>query len=489
MGENHSERSAPVAMTDVKEMHETPVTQTQMFKASSQAADEPVQAVLVALRGAEPAEFKFQADTAEVLVGRNPKCQVQAKDKHVSSQHLRIYRDERLRFYVEELASSGCFINNQFVRQGEHRALRHGDAITIATNASSSQEAFASLIFRVMVRKNSEDLGSPKAEGTEVRREADLRNLVSDDWVPKNWDISHELGTGNFSEVKLGIEVKEGKKYAMKIIDKKKFLQFQHKRGSVLSLNDEADMMKSLSHPNIVTCRTWFQTEAHMYIALELVEGGDLLKNLLEDGCFQEVQAARIFLMICNAVSYLHERQLVHRDLKPENILLTSKDRETMVAKLADFGLARQNLKSRDCRTFCGTPHYFAPEVITTFTDTNTKAGYGKEVDMWSLGVILYILLSSTPPFEEEGLYNQIVEGRYEFDVQEWTCVSPEAKELVQQMMTVSPSKRINIQQALNHPWLKFVRFTPTPMRSGAGFERPPAQEPAAKRRKSDAAM
>ncbi|CAJ1440176.1 unnamed protein product, partial [Effrenium voratum] len=79
---------------------------------------------------------------------------------------------------------------------------------------------------------------------------------------------------------------------------------------------------------------------AHMYIALELVEGGDLLKNLLEDGCFQEVQAARIFLMICNAVSYLHERQLVHRDLKPENILLTSKDRETMVAKLADFGLA-----------------------------------------------------------------------------------------------------------------------------------------------------
>merc|ERR1719356_1108041 len=112
-------------------------------------------------------------------------------------------------------------------------------------------------------------------------------------------------------------------------------------------------------------------------------------------------------------------------------------------------------MKSRDCRTLCGTPSYFAPEVIKSYTDpagnqaTDGAVGYGKQVDMWGLGVILYILLSGVPPFEEEGLYDQICQGMYEFDAEQWAEVSLAARLLVQQLMTVDPKDRLDIQQAL----------------------------------------
>eukprot|EP00413_Alexandrium_margalefii_P011516 CAMPEP_0204552242 /NCGR_PEP_ID=MMETSP0661-20131031/26487_1 /ASSEMBLY_ACC=CAM_ASM_000606 /TAXON_ID=109239 /ORGANISM="Alexandrium margalefi, Strain AMGDE01CS-322" /LENGTH=253 /DNA_ID=CAMNT_0051559249 /DNA_START=21 /DNA_END=780 /DNA_ORIENTATION=+ len=213
---------------------------------------------------------------------------------------------------------------------------------------------------------------------------------------------------------------------------------------------------------------------------MELMEGGDLLQSILEDGHFAELQARRLFKHVCEAVRYLHSKDVVHRDLKPENILLTSRDREVMHPKIADFGLARKNMQSKDCKTFCGTPHYFAPEVINTFRERESgqSMGYGKTVDMWSLGVILYVLLSGIPPFEEEGLYEQIVEGRYEFDVREWTAVSPEAKELVRGLMTVNPKQRLTIQQAFEGRWLRLAS-SPT---SSSEREAPSGGEPAAKR-------
>lgn len=482
---------------DMSQACGTQVTQTQVFNVVSQSFVAGPDAVLMAIAGAEPKEFPFTPETSEVVIGRHPDCNIQASDKHVSSKHFRVYRDSEKRFFLEELGSSGCFINNQLVKKGEHRALCHGDAIKIAPNVTT-ESPFAFFILQVNPCEGSawKGDGVPCPPDTSERSGTGeiegMPNGKTEDWVTKHWDIRHQLGSGNFSEVRLGVDVKDkGKQYAMKIVDKKKFLQFQKQRESVLNLRDEADMMSSLSHSNIVKCHSWFQTEANMYLALELVQGGDLLHCLLDGGAFPEHQASRLFHQICDAVRYLHvEKQLVHRDLKPENILLTSKDRETMLPKLADFGLARKNMKSRDCRTFCGTPHYFAPEVITTASSSDSKnAGYGKQVDMWSLGVILYILLSGIPPFEEEQLYRQILDGKYEFDVEEWNCVSPEAKQFVTSMMTVNPMERIDINQAVDHPWFKISRFC-TPTRSnvepgGRSF----AEEPSAKRRKSEGTM
>jgi len=497
----------PGALEDMSQQVGTQATQTQatqVFTVVSQPVVTGPDAVLMAIAGAEPKEFQFHPETKEVFIGRHPSCGVQASDKHVSSLHFRIYRDDQQRFFVEELSSSGCFINNQLVKKNEHRALRHGDAIKIAPNATT-ESPFASFILQDRVQvmtKHSENGASIVAKGMTMatgsssdrpKGEGNVEGMLNgktEDWVARNWDIRHELGSGNFSAVRLGVDVKDkGRQYAMKMVDKKNFLQFQQKRESVLELHDEANTMMSLKHPNIVRCYLWFQTEAHLYMALELVQGGDLLHCLLDDGAFPENQAARLFNQICDAVRYLHtEKQLVHRDLKPENILLTTKDRDTMVPKLADFGLARTNMKSRDCRTFCGTPNYFAPEVITSFSSDSKSAGYGKQVDMWSLGVILYILLSGIPPFEEEQLYRQIVEGKYEFDVEEWNCITLEAKGFVKQMMTVDPVERINIHQALDHPWFKIARLC-TPARSNVEPGRSFEEEPAAKRRKSDASM
>ncbi|CAE8692914.1 unnamed protein product [Polarella glacialis] len=504
-----------------------PFSQTQMFDPQIQPSTHGVHARLVST--ISTFTFELKAEHKEITIGRHPGCQIQIKDRHVSSQHLRIYRDDSHRYFVEELGASGCWINELFMKKGEHRALTHGDAITIGESpdvTSSENKPFAAYIFRIAGRKSSEGGNDAAGEGSANARAtasstgagaagrpvapADCRNWVTEQQLTADWDISHMLGSGNFSEVKLGVNVKRGEKCAVKIIDKKKFLQFQSKRESQLCLNDEADVLRSLRHPGIVQCADWFQTDAHLYLVMELVQGGDLLQCILENGCFLERQSKRLFRQLCETVDYLHNTMyIVHRDLKPENILLSNKDRETTQAKIADFGLARKNMKSRDCRTFCGTPHYFAPEVINTFRDRESgqQAGYGKQADMWSLGVILYILLSGTPPFEEEGLYEQITEGKYEFDVREWTTVTPEAKALVRSLMTVDPKHRLSIKQALDHTWLRYPvlgsparlpavppctnlsMFTPPPRLPQPAQPEGESSEPATKRRRSDVTM
>lgn len=275
-----------------------------------------------------------------------------------------------------------------------------------------------------------------------------------------NYDVSETLGNGNFSEVKACVHITQGEKRAVKIIDKQKFLQFQQKRASQLSIFDEINVLEKLDHPNIIKCYETFDTPTHKYLVMELLRGGDLLQHILDQGHFSESEAKRLFQELCEGVRYIHKQDIVHRDMKPENILLTEKtDRTKLHFKIADFGLARSNYKSKDCKTFCGTPHYFAPEVINTFRNKEVgeldKAGYGKQADLWSLGVILYIMLSGVPPFEDDDLYDQILDGQYEFDVHEWKSVSDSAKDLVKSLMKVDPKKRLTIEQALEHNWFK----------------------------------
>lgn len=143
-------------------------------------------------------------------------------------------------------------------------------------------------------------------------------------------------------------------------------------------------------------------------------------------------------------MAYLHEKDVIHRDVKPDNVLLSCAVRSECQGKLADLGLA---LRATNATTMCGTPHYFAPEVISS------QGGYGKGVDVWGLGVVLYVLLSAQPPFEEEGLYEQILAGDYDFD-EDWDHVSEGAKDLVRSLMTVDPLQRPSVEKALKHPWL-----------------------------------
>ncbi|KAA0717881.1 Calcium/calmodulin-dependent protein kinase type II subunit gamma [Triplophysa tibetana] len=187
--------------------------------------------------------------------------------------------------------------------------------------------------------------------------------------------------------------------------------------------------------------------EGFHYLVFDLVTGGELFEDIVAREYYSEADASHCINQILESVSHIHQHDIVHRDLKPENLLLASKMKGAAV-KLADFGLAIE--VQGDQQAWFGTPGYLSPEVLR-------KDPYGKPVDIWACGVILYILLVGYPPFWDEDqhkLYQQIKAGAYDFPSPEWDTVTPEAKNLINQMLTINPAKRITADQALKHPWV-----------------------------------
>lgn len=256
------------------------------------------------------------------------------------------------------------------------------------------------------------------------------------------------LGTGNFATVKKCYKKEGGKTdksqvFAVKIIDKSKVEDLE-------DIKRETDIMGQVDHPNILKLIEIFDENKKMNLVIELATGGELFDSIVERGNYTEKDAAVVTVTLCNALEYLHGKNIVHRDLKPENILLASKEPNAPI-KLADFGLARVYTKATMMKTACGTPGYVAPEVLA-------NKGYGDgAVDMWSAGVILYILLCGFPPFYEEelpALFDQILKGRYDFPSPWWDTISEEAKQLVKRMLTVDPKSRITATDAMKHVWI-----------------------------------
>lgn len=422
-------------------------TQTQhVWEATQESAE--VAGVLAWLNSLteDGIRYALRSDRSEVRIGRSPKCDISLTDPRVSKEHVSISHDGAGHFFVKAMSPRNCcFVNEQRLRPGETRALQHGNVLSLCINVAGNQHKDkppAAFIFRQC------------RGGVHCEDSAGLD--VKETWVHEHWSFAHSLGAGTFSEVKLAVRVSDGSRWAVKIVDKKKFETFQTKRKSCQNLCDEAQFLKTLDHPGIVRCDSWVQSEAFLYLFLELVEGGDLLRCIVEHGAFADHHAHRVFLGVVEAMAYLHSKAIIHRDLKPENILLTSRNREDMEPKLADFGLARQGEQQH--QTICGTPHYFAPEVLQMFQKPEVGTGYGKAADVWSLGVVLYILLSGVPPFEEEDLYEQILKGKYSLDEEEWATVSAAARDLVLQLLVVDPQKRPLISEVLKHRWLRMGR-------------------------------
>jgi len=256
------------------------------------------------------------------------------------------------------------------------------------------------------------------------------------------YDIKEELGRGAFSIVKLAVHKKTGEKYAVKIIDKKNV------GTDLVRLETEIQILKKVNHTNIISMKELFDTHEYLFIVTELVTGGELFDKIVEKGSYTEKTAATLVTKIVSAIHYLHNLGIVHRDLKPENLLLKDGASDTEV-KLADFGLSKI-VGPQVMMTACGTPGYVAPEVLSA-------TGYDKEVDLWSIGVITYILLCGFPPFYNEDLpqlFEQIMKAEYDFPAEYWGHVSKDAKNFITKLLVVDPSKRMSSQQALAHPWL-----------------------------------
>ncbi|KGL73744.1 Calcium/calmodulin-dependent protein kinase type II subunit alpha, partial [Tinamus guttatus] len=253
------------------------------------------------------------------------------------------------------------------------------------------------------------------------------------------------LPRGAFSIVRRCVKVLAGQEYAAKIINTKKLSARDHQK-----LEREARICRLLKHPNIVRLHDSISEEGHHYLIFDLVTGGELFEDIVAREYYSEADASHCIQQILEAVLHCHQMGVVHRDLKPENLLLASKLKGAAV-KLADFGLAIEVEGDQQAWFgFAGTPGYLSPEVLR-------KDPYGKAVDLWACGVILYILLVGYPPFWDEDqhrLYQQIKAGAYDFPSPEWDTVTPEAKDLINKMLTINPSKRITAAEALKHPWI-----------------------------------
>ncbi|KAH0469466.1 hypothetical protein IEQ34_001024 [Dendrobium chrysotoxum] len=264
--------------------------------------------------------------------------------------------------------------------------------------------------------------------------------------VRSHYTLGKELGRGQFGVTYFCKEIATGHSYACKSISKRKLV---HK-------NDKEDIkreMQILQHltgqSNIVEFKGSYEDRHSVHLVMELCAGGELFDRIIAKGHYSERAAASICRDIVNVVNICHFMGVMHRDLKPENFLLATKDEGAML-KATDFGLSVFIEEGKVYKDIVGSAYYVAPEVL--------KRSYGKEIDIWSAGVILYILLSGVPPFwaeTEKGIFDAILQGDIDFESSPWPSISGSAKDLVRKMLTQDPKKRITSAQVLEHPWIR----------------------------------
>lgn len=263
-----------------------------------------------------------------------------------------------------------------------------------------------------------------------------------------NYVSDKKLGEGSYGAV-FRVKHKDiGVYRAMKKIFQDGKNKDQEKEKEIIN---EIEMLKSLDHPNIVKVFEFYNTKEGYYIITEYCKGGELFDKILESAPFEESAAAYLMYQILSAVFYCHNLNIIHRDLKPENILIESEEKETgyLNIKIIDFGTAKLFDKNKSEKKVIGSAYYIAPEVL------NSK--YNEKCDVWSCGVIMYILLSGKPPFggEDEEILDKIKKGNFDLKADPWPRVSSEAKDLIKQMLHMNIFSRCSAQKALSHKWFK----------------------------------
>jgi len=266
--------------------------------------------------------------------------------------------------------------------------------------------------------------------------------------IEDDYELGDVLGSGTFSTVRLGTNKRSEERYAVKIMTKE-----EHNPRKKEIIDVEIEILKRVDHQHVVKLFDLYETSTEYFLVLQLITGGELFDRIVELVHYSEKDASEIVKKIVLGVHHLHSKQIVHRDLKPENLLLSSKDPDANVL-ITDFGLSAILPQGERLYRAVGTPGYLAPEVLETL---DTGEGYTQEVDLWGIGVIMYILLCGFPPFygeDDDEIYDKICEGYFEYPSPYWDDISDEAKDLIDKLLVLDPKVRYNCEQVLNHKWI-----------------------------------
>ncbi|KAH6913842.1 CAMK/RAD53 protein kinase [Coprinopsis sp. MPI-PUGE-AT-0042] len=341
---------------------------------------------------------------------------------------------------VHDMSSNGTFINGHKIGKGNTRILRDGNEIAFGTPFAQNDNPMED--YRFIYRHTA--VGPPTTG------------------LYAYYDLSSELGKGSFATVMKAMNRATGVWYAVKMIKDKRTPQQQLEQpGGIRSaaVVREISIMEKLKHPNICELKEVFTEEgsSDINLVLELVEGGDLLEYILSRGGLTEDESKHITYQLCLALAYIHSHQIAHRDLKPENVLLTKTVPPKV--KVADFGLAKIHDSLTMLRTMCGTPSYLAPEVVKQVN----QEGYDSSVDSWSVGVIVFSMLTNSSPFIEDetqrDIRTRIVERTIDWSQLQNRGFSAEVVHFIRSLLQEDPPSRMTLTEALDHPWLQ--SYTP----------------------------
>ncbi|KAF1949347.1 lanosterol 14-alpha-demethylase [Byssothecium circinans] len=369
------------------------------------------------------------------LIGRHPECDRQITSPTVSNRHCLLFPENKggdVIVVLEDLSGNGTFVNESIVGRNKRRELREGDEISILGEAR--------YVFRYPLYR----------DGNRFRQQ---------------YTMQEQLGKGHFASVYLCVEKNSGIRYAVKKFEKR---TGPGERSKMEGLQQEIAVLMGVSHPSLLCLKDTFNEDDGVYLVLELAPEGELFNLIVMKQKLSEAEARKVFVQLFQGVKYLHERNIVHRDIKPENILLTDKD---LHVKLADFGLAKIIGEESFTTTLCGTPSYVAPEIL----ESSNHRRYTRAVDVWSLGVVLYICLCGFPPFSDElyspenpyTLSQQIKAARFDYPSPYWDSVGDPALDLIDRMLTKEADLRISIDECLQHPWVTQNEMNPNDSTDG----------------------
>lgn len=342
-----------------------------------------------------------------------------------SAVHFKIKREFHGKagytIFIEDWSSNGTFINGDKIGKGRIQALKNNCEISLAKKEN-----------KAYIFVNTSDKNDDSNYPIELRQK---------------YTVTEKIGSGAYGEVRLAFEKFTRNKYAIKIIQKKRMTM--NKNTGNKEILGEAEILKKLNHPCIIRIIEVFSNDFEVFMVLDFAEGGELFDKVVDLGQYDENTAKLLFYQMVVAINYLHANNISHRDLKPENILLNSHDKKETLIKITDFGLSKFFDNNPVMKTFCGTQNYLAPEVL------KGDGKYTNKIDNWSLGVILYIMLSGQPPFNDDELDIQIKRGQYHFADPCWNRISSQAKDVVKKLMCVDVNKRASLDEILNHDWIK----------------------------------